>query len=220
MERVTDEEAGEGGWFWNEQVGSFRPPGALYCRECGVLIQGMWGSINFILLETRCAWSIGSGSLAGTLSHQSLFSISCSSSWPSLLYLCDRYRDCLPSKIMIIYVRGLGQALVATTCGRSRRLSLASTCCVISALLLSFGHCWMDLLREHTVHSTRRWNIVCSVDWPLFSCRSSWDSLLQDEPFLGWMHAMKILYTNSMLLSYTVYQTQGRVVSWAQLLEK
>jgi hypothetical protein len=39
MERVTDEEAGEGGWFWNEQVGSYRPPGALYCRECGVLIQ-------------------------------------------------------------------------------------------------------------------------------------------------------------------------------------
>jgi hypothetical protein len=39
MERVTDEEAGEGGWYWNEQVGSFRPPGALYCRECGVLIQ-------------------------------------------------------------------------------------------------------------------------------------------------------------------------------------
>jgi DHHC palmitoyltransferase len=39
MERVTDEEAGEGGWFWNEQVGSFRPPGSLYCRECGVLIQ-------------------------------------------------------------------------------------------------------------------------------------------------------------------------------------
>jgi len=39
MERVTDEEAGNGGWFWNEQVGSFRPPGALYCRECGVLIQ-------------------------------------------------------------------------------------------------------------------------------------------------------------------------------------
>ena len=32
-------EAGEGGWFWNEQVGSFRPPGALYCRECAVLIQ-------------------------------------------------------------------------------------------------------------------------------------------------------------------------------------
>jgi DHHC palmitoyltransferase len=36
---MQDEEAGEGGWFWNEQVASFRPPGALYCRECGVLIQ-------------------------------------------------------------------------------------------------------------------------------------------------------------------------------------
>jgi DHHC palmitoyltransferase len=36
---LQDEEAGEGGWFWNEQVASFRPPGALYCRECGVLIQ-------------------------------------------------------------------------------------------------------------------------------------------------------------------------------------
>ena len=40
MERVTDEEAGQGGWFWNEQVGSFRPPGALYCRECGVSCEG------------------------------------------------------------------------------------------------------------------------------------------------------------------------------------
>ena len=43
MERVTDEEAGEGGWFWNEQVGSYRPPGALYCRECGVSVY-----INFL----------------------------------------------------------------------------------------------------------------------------------------------------------------------------
>jgi hypothetical protein len=25
MERVTDEEAGEGGWYYNEQVASFRP---------------------------------------------------------------------------------------------------------------------------------------------------------------------------------------------------
>lgn len=41
MERVTDEEAGEGGWFWNEQVGSYRPPGALYCRECGVSMCAM-----------------------------------------------------------------------------------------------------------------------------------------------------------------------------------
>jgi len=36
LERVTDEEAGHGGWFWNEQVGSFRPAGAMYCRECKV----------------------------------------------------------------------------------------------------------------------------------------------------------------------------------------
>jgi len=36
LERVTDEEAGHGGWFWNEQVGSFRPTGAMYCRECKV----------------------------------------------------------------------------------------------------------------------------------------------------------------------------------------
>jgi len=36
LERVIDEEAGDGGWFWNEQVGSYRPPGALYCRECKV----------------------------------------------------------------------------------------------------------------------------------------------------------------------------------------
>jgi len=39
LERVTDEEAGHSGWYWNEQVGSYRPPGALYCRECKVLIQ-------------------------------------------------------------------------------------------------------------------------------------------------------------------------------------
>lgn len=39
IERVTDEEAGHGGWFWNEQVGSFRPAGAMYCRECKALIQ-------------------------------------------------------------------------------------------------------------------------------------------------------------------------------------
>ena len=36
MERVTDEEAAENGWFWNEQVGSYRPAGAMYCRECKV----------------------------------------------------------------------------------------------------------------------------------------------------------------------------------------
>ena len=36
MERITDEEAAENGWFWNEQVGSYRPAGAMYCRECKV----------------------------------------------------------------------------------------------------------------------------------------------------------------------------------------
>jgi len=39
LERVTDEEAGESGWLWNEQVGSFRPNDALYCRECKAVIQ-------------------------------------------------------------------------------------------------------------------------------------------------------------------------------------
>jgi len=38
MERVTDEEAAENGWFWNEQVGSYRPAGAMYCRECKTLV--------------------------------------------------------------------------------------------------------------------------------------------------------------------------------------
>ncbi|EED89816.1 predicted protein [Thalassiosira pseudonana CCMP1335] len=38
LERVTDEEAAENGWFWNEQVGSYRPAGAMYCRETKTLI--------------------------------------------------------------------------------------------------------------------------------------------------------------------------------------
>lgn len=76
MERVTDEEAGEGGWFWNEQVGSYRPPGALYCRECGVLIQdydhlcpwtgtgigkkNMWAFKAFVIgVNVLCYSSIG-----------------------------------------------------------------------------------------------------------------------------------------------------------------
>lgn len=57
MERVTDEEAGQGGWYWNEQVGSFRPPGSLYCRECGVLIEGY---------DHLCPWTgtgIGHGNM-------------------------------------------------------------------------------------------------------------------------------------------------------------
>ena len=50
---MTDEEAGEGGWFWNEQVGSFRPPGALYCRECGVLIQGKCVVYSIVVHDMR-----------------------------------------------------------------------------------------------------------------------------------------------------------------------
>ncbi len=36
MERIEDEEAAEVNYIWNEQVGSYRPPGAMYCRECQV----------------------------------------------------------------------------------------------------------------------------------------------------------------------------------------
>ena len=38
MERVTDEEATDADWFWNEQVGSYRPAKARYCRECQALV--------------------------------------------------------------------------------------------------------------------------------------------------------------------------------------
>mmetsp|Transcript_11932 Transcript_11932/g.28582 ORF Transcript_11932/g.28582 Transcript_11932/m.28582 type:complete len:116 (-) Transcript_11932:171-518(-) len=53
MERVTDEEAGEGGWFWNEQVGSYRPPGALYCRECGVRKSWLLEHYNTFVQSTK-----------------------------------------------------------------------------------------------------------------------------------------------------------------------
>jgi len=43
LPRVTDEEAGQVGWVWNEQVGSFRPQDALYCRECKVSFS-LWSS--------------------------------------------------------------------------------------------------------------------------------------------------------------------------------
>lgn len=57
LERVTEEEAGNGGWFWNEQVRSFRPPGAMYCRECKALIQDY---------DHLCPWTgtgIGKGNM-------------------------------------------------------------------------------------------------------------------------------------------------------------
>lgn len=48
LERVESLDDVEGGadtgdrsrWIWNDQVGSFRPPGAVFCRECKVIIQG------------------------------------------------------------------------------------------------------------------------------------------------------------------------------------
>ena len=57
LERVADEEAGQNGWFWNEQVRSFRPPGAMYCRECKALIQDY---------DHLCPWTgtgIGKGNM-------------------------------------------------------------------------------------------------------------------------------------------------------------
>jgi hypothetical protein len=36
VEKRPDEEAAAEGWYWNEQTSSFRPPGAMYCRECKV----------------------------------------------------------------------------------------------------------------------------------------------------------------------------------------
>ena len=41
MPRVTEQEQDQAtnSFLWNEQVGSFRPPDALYCRECQVLIE-------------------------------------------------------------------------------------------------------------------------------------------------------------------------------------
>ena len=54
MERVTDEEAAENGWFWNEQVGSYRPQGAMYCRECKVSVkQGIAVSFLFRVASQR-----------------------------------------------------------------------------------------------------------------------------------------------------------------------
>lgn len=38
VERVSSEEEGSGVYLWNEQVASYRPPDAMYCRECKALI--------------------------------------------------------------------------------------------------------------------------------------------------------------------------------------
>jgi len=57
LERVTDEEVTNNGWFWNEQVGSYRPAGAMYCRECQALIYDF---------DHLCPWTgtaIGKGNM-------------------------------------------------------------------------------------------------------------------------------------------------------------
>ena len=36
LERVSEEDKIENAFLWNEQTGSYRPPDALYCRECKV----------------------------------------------------------------------------------------------------------------------------------------------------------------------------------------
>jgi len=57
VEKVPDEEAAANGWYWNEQTSSFRPPGAMYCRECKVLIQDY---------DHLCPWTgtgIGKGNM-------------------------------------------------------------------------------------------------------------------------------------------------------------
>ncbi len=58
VERVSDEEMGRSGeMIWNEQTGSFRPTGAMYCRECKVLIEDF---------DHVCPWTgtgIGKGNM-------------------------------------------------------------------------------------------------------------------------------------------------------------
>mmetsp|Transcript_5990 Transcript_5990/g.9083 ORF Transcript_5990/g.9083 Transcript_5990/m.9083 type:complete len:242 (+) Transcript_5990:74-799(+) len=41
VERKTSQDQSSNAFLWNEQVGSYRPPDALYCRECQVLIEEM-----------------------------------------------------------------------------------------------------------------------------------------------------------------------------------
>jgi len=58
IERMTDEEEARAkGWFWNEQVGSYRPSGALYCSECKAMIRDF---------DHVCPWT-GTGIGAGNI---------------------------------------------------------------------------------------------------------------------------------------------------------
>jgi hypothetical protein len=39
VERKMQEDRATNSFLWNEQAGSYRPPDALYCRECQVVIE-------------------------------------------------------------------------------------------------------------------------------------------------------------------------------------
>jgi len=80
MERCTDEEAAVSGWFWNEQVGSFRPSNAAYCRECKVLIQDY---------DHVCPWTgtaIGKGNMVAFRFFLVLSNVLCYSSVSIVVY--------------------------------------------------------------------------------------------------------------------------------------
>jgi len=66
LARVTDEEAAQAGWLWNEQVSSFRPPDALYCRECKAVIQDY---------DHLCPWT-GTGIGKGNMGCFKIFVVS------------------------------------------------------------------------------------------------------------------------------------------------
>jgi hypothetical protein len=57
VERKTAQDPSSNAFLWNEQVGSYRPPDALYCRECQVLIEGAYEEAKFICLPVRIYFS-------------------------------------------------------------------------------------------------------------------------------------------------------------------
>ena len=57
LERRTEQDTATNSFLWNEQVQSYRPPDALYCRECQVLIEDY---------DHLCPWTgtgIGGGNM-------------------------------------------------------------------------------------------------------------------------------------------------------------
>ena len=80
LERRTDEEAAESGWFWNEQCGSFRPIHASYCKECQVLIEDY---------DHVCPWigtAIGKGNMLAFKFFLVFSNVLCYSSIAIVLY--------------------------------------------------------------------------------------------------------------------------------------